>query len=1016
MRTNNKNPIGSEWRKWDLHVHTPISIVQNYGGNTDANWEKFISDLESLPDEFKVIGINDYFFIDGYIKVLNYKKEGRLKNIDLILPVIEFRTSTFTGTDGRLKKINFHVIFADESLLKHEIIQQQFLNGLSSKFKLKPGVPGSQWSGIISQKSIKDFGAKIKSSVPSTELHKYGSDKEEGFNNLVVNEQDIYELLRSSYFSIENRRMYLTAIGKTEWDQLKWSDSSIALKKDTINSVDLIFSSSESIENYIKAKGKLEEQQVNSLLLDCSDAHYYSDVHEQKDRIGKCFTWLRSDPSFEGLKQILYEQDRIFVGDLPPKLKAIKKNPENFINVIKIKTSSDDNEWFDKVSEIPLNPSLVSIIGNKGSGKSALADILGSTGNANTEEFSFLKNDKFLKHPSKNKYEAEILFKDNYSATKSLINPQHIEKIPSKVIYFSQSFVNKLCDDEDTTRLQNEIARVIFSHIPNEERLNTNSLVDLIRKKTEAIDKRLIEERGKLNQISTQIISLEGLLNYPDKKNKIENLLKEKERLLKETRKNKPSDISKPTEGQNKEILEELNNKKEELQKNNENKLRSTKKLTNINNDIFELSGVADDIKEFQRKYDDLKKETIEKKTFINTHLDFEKIISINVDLHPLTEIIKKLKIAASKLDGEVKTFKKKIISLKKSIEELENKLTEKQRKYQKNIKDIENWKIKIKAIEGDNETKDSIIYLKKQIKFFEEELPKKFENIIEIRNKQSILILNLIEEKKNVYPYLFKYARIYSEAKAEEFSINLSDFLQFDSRYTLSNIFKTDFFDFINQKYAGTFHTLEKGNEQIEKILGKVNLNTINSILALPGKLIDALKKDFSVTPPKNTDYESQILENKKLEFYNFLFGFSYLNPSFNITYGGKVIDYLSPGEKGTLLLIFYLLIDKDKRPIIIDQPEDNLDNETVYKKLVKFIKSVKNDRQIIIVTHNPNLAIVCDSEQIIYCHINKDVNNLVQYTSASIENLEMRDAAINVLEGTKPAFNNRKNKYEIV
>src|SRR3990167_340977 len=68
-----KHPFkrGSEWRKWDLHVHTPASLVHHYGGNDDVAWESFISDLENLPTEFSVIGINDYLFIDGYKKVIN---------------------------------------------------------------------------------------------------------------------------------------------------------------------------------------------------------------------------------------------------------------------------------------------------------------------------------------------------------------------------------------------------------------------------------------------------------------------------------------------------------------------------------------------------------------------------------------------------------------------------------------------------------------------------------------------------------------------------------------------------------------------------------------------------------------------------------------------------------------------------------------------------------------------------------------------------------------------------------
>ena len=85
-------PAGSTWKKWDLHVHTPASVVHNYPGTNEEAWEAFLLDLEALPPEFKVIGINDYIFIEGYERVRKAKMDqGRLANIDLILPVIELR-------------------------------------------------------------------------------------------------------------------------------------------------------------------------------------------------------------------------------------------------------------------------------------------------------------------------------------------------------------------------------------------------------------------------------------------------------------------------------------------------------------------------------------------------------------------------------------------------------------------------------------------------------------------------------------------------------------------------------------------------------------------------------------------------------------------------------------------------------------------------------------------------------------------------------------------------------------
>src|ERR1700730_14032346 len=119
----------------------------------------------------------------------------------------------------------------------------------------------------------------------------------------------------------------------------------------------------------------------------------------------------------------------------------------------------------------------------------------------------------------------------------------------------------------------------------------------------------------------------------------------------------------------------------------------------------------------------------------------------------------------------------------------------------------------------------------------------------------------------------------------------------------------------------------------------------------------------------------------------------------------GDKELNQLSPGERGLLLLVFYLLVDKDDIPLVIDQPEENLDNQTIYKILVTCIKTAKQRRQVIMVTHNPNLAVVCDAEQIICASCDKP-NNLFSYVSGAIESPEIKAKDVEILEGTKPAF----------
>ena len=81
-----------------------------------------------------------------------------------------------------------------------------------------------------------------------------------------------------------------------------------------------------------------------------------------------------------------------------------------------------------------------------------------------------------------------------------------------------------------------------------------------------------------------------------------------------------------------------------------------------------------------------------------------------------------------------------------------------------------------------------------------------------------------------------------------------------------------------------------------------------------------------------------------------------------------GRPVEFekASPGQQASALL--ELLLNQSAGTLIIDQPEENLDNQTIYKILVTCIKTAKQRRQVIMVTHNPNLAVVCDAEQIIY------------------------------------------------
>jgi len=507
------DPRGSLWRVWDLHVHTPDSIIQKYGPQNDETWEKFIENLESLPHSIRVLGINDYIFLDGYRRVLSEKKKGRLSNIDLLLPVIELRLDKFGGTDSNLNRVNFHVIFSDE--LSVDTIQEQFINALTSNYVLSPEYDGSsiKWGGAPTKNSLEDLGNKVIESVPQKERRNFGTPIIEGFNALSVSLDNVRKLLDGPYL----KGKHLTAVGKTEWWNIKWNDKSIAEKKNIINSADLVFVASDGAKNYQRAKESLKAAGVNDRLLDCSDAHSLISSKE-KDRLGNCFTWLKADPTFQGLKQVIIEpEERIFVGEMPPQVSAVENNKTKYVKSVSVKKVTGGNKttseiWFN--AKAPLNHGLVAIIGNKGSGKSALGDILGLLGNSRQQRaFSFLHSEKFKK-PPENKakfFEAKIEWESGESWVRNLdytVDTSDVERIK----YIPQNYFEDICNQLgsiEETAFDKELKKVIFSHVSEPDKLAKSNLDELISYKTGELKDAINVAKRNLEKINQQIVDLE---------------------------------------------------------------------------------------------------------------------------------------------------------------------------------------------------------------------------------------------------------------------------------------------------------------------------------------------------------------------------------------------------------------------------------------------------------------------------------------------------------------------------
>lgn len=915
--TTDTNSRGSEWRKWDLHVHTPESLEHNFqkNSNNDNVWESYIKDLESLPDEIKVLGINDYIFLDGYKKILEYKSQGRLNNIDLILPVIELRLAKFCG-HKQFVRVNYHVVFSNE--IDACVIEQQFINALTSKYKLDPNCGQKTWGGVITKDNLRNLGASIKSTVPEEKLSNYGTDLIEGFNNLNLEVSNIEEALNnaSQYF----KGKYLTAIGKTEWDAFPWGDTSIAEKKTIINSADIIFTASENLENHKKGKNKLIESGVNSLLLDCSDAHTNSWNTTSKDRIGNCNTWIKADPTFEGLKQILYEPEaRVRIQESKPEEKSVYQVIDSIL--------LDKNEFWK--GEIRLSENLNTIIGGRATGKSTLLQTIAKKINP-----LFEKTEAFIDN---NLDGITINWKDGEISDKHDID------------IFSQGYMFSIANNnEKTTKLINDILQG-KEHYSLIEKYNSDnvdldgiisSLVHNAFRLQSEIDsiKSTLKEKGDKIGIEKQI----DILN-----NRIKDLsgsfLTEEERNTYQTNIKEIAEIEQEIETKKKDVIIVEDFK--------------TKSIINLS-------------------YSD---------SFINlsssTKFDIENIyneIRTNVDAY-----------WAQRIDEE-KTNLLRIIDTNRAKEETikQSELFKKCFEYYEKNKELNDVHEKIKI---ETTKLNDIIKIEKQLN-----------DKIKLRKQIESQIIDSHKLYKN------NIDNLSTELKIDHDNVSINAVVSYNPN---------DMQQFLEQRLS------LKGRERQEYIkkLSEQYENDIEN--QCRNFLSKALNNDIEY---KNS-YDSKAVVSE-------FFAKNWFSYSFDLIYQNDSFAAMSPGKKAFVILKLLLEFSDKKCPILIDQPEDSLDNRAIYNELVQYIRTMKTERQIILVTHNPNIVVGADAENVIVANQHGDKNEnrdgyKFQYINGSLENItpidknsnfvlekkSIREHVCEILEGGEEAFQKREQKYNL-
>lgn len=1007
-----RNPqSGAEWRRWDLHVHTPASIVHGYPG--DDPWSAFLSDLADLP-EGSVVGINDYVFVDGYRRVVAERNAGYLGNLAAVFPVVELRTDNLVGTDGHLSKINLHVIFSD-ALTPEEIVGQ-FINGLGPSYFLDQAAPSQvSWSGVPTRESLEALGAKIREGVPHDKRGDFSeTDLELGYNNLVVSISNVRTLLASPTF--KNRA--LLAVGRAEWESMRWTPQSIALKKSIINGCSIVFVAADSVDAYEGARQKLRDAAVNDKLMDCSDAHYLSST-DQKDRVGNNLTWINADPTFYGLLHAITEFDqRVFVGSEPPKIASLRERPSLHLRHVEIRPSSVTSEdhatpFFD--ARVPLNPGFVAVVGNKGMGKSALLDVIGLVAASQNEpDFTFLSEKRF-RNPQANMakwYTASIEWVDGAISERGLNEHPHADE-PERVTYLPQQLIDTICSADPGPageRFAEELATVLFAHVPLAERLGAKTLAELVAQRSTAIRQRLDVLRAELEEQNRIVIELERR-SRPQTRQQVEAQIELLRERLTGLDKTKPSEAGDPPDTLSPEFttyrstIEELRHEVEEVAKEIEIQTREESRLVA---ELDAISQLATALETLSGQLEELRRVHAARLALLGLSID--DLITFEVHGSLLEEARRGrnqlIEEVREKLTPEVAgSLPARQVALRDQIRELEERLDKPSREYDSSVKQYQEWSEARGAIEQGTPTEPGITQREAELKELDA-LPGRLEEAKRRRAERVADIHQALRQLAELHAELYAPARAFidnhplASAAQLEFGVSLVD-----------TGFADRFFDIYARNVTGTFYGGDEGAAAVRELLLATDFDDSDSVLAFVGSIDRAIHEDLRSKEPVPIDPERAVRSGYRLEeLYDLIFGLSYLSPKYLLQYSGTPIEELSPGEKGTLLVMFYLLVDPSQRPLLLDQPDENLDNQTIKDLLVPTIKEARQRRQVIVVTHNPNVAVVADADQMIVATFD---GTTFSYASGSLESPEINRAAIDILEGTWPAFMNREEKY---
>lgn len=984
---------GSEWRRWEPHIHAPGTVMNNQFTGPTA-WEDYLSALEVAAPVIEAIAVTDYYVTETYQQVLKYKAAGRLPAASLIFPNVELRLDVATAKGGF---VNLHLFVCPEDA-DHIAELQRLLSRLH--FTMQQDRYDCTRADLIrlgkkADPTIVDDGAALA----------YGA------NQFKVNFRQLREVFGESGWAKKNI-VIAVAGGATDGTSGVREAADQTIRREIEGFADVIFASSQAQREFWLGQRDLDPKEIRTRYGGLKPCLHGSDAHKLEDvatPFGDRFSWIKGGLEFDSLRQACIDpRGRAHVGAEPP----TSATPSQVISEIQIV----DAPWL-QTPTIPLNAGLVAIIGARGSGKTALADMIAAGCDSISDEAwaaDEWANPSFLvrARPLIGQGKVKVSWAAGDPSTRSLDGSDANGPMSyPRARYLSQQFVEELCSSSGLTDgLLREIERVIFEAHPDHDRDGALDFAELLEHR--ASRHRLARDREAeavsqiSERISTELEKEKLVASY-------EALVAQKKKLVDAYTADRAKLVSAGSE--------------KRAQRHTElagatNEVRST--LRQYTNQRQTFLALQDEVKDLRRNQ---APEALRQTQSRHTHsgmseeqwaafiLDYKGKVDDN-----LTGYVKWVDGKIAELKGtspapgdpntaffpddtDLSTLSQAVLEAEMArLEKLVSSDKETQRQYTALSGRIATETAAMQTLTGKLDdskgAKDRARDLQTQR---EEAYGRAFDALVAeqtvLKDLHGPLMARLAAASGTLKKLSFSVARVADVAQwadqAEEGLIDLRKGGAFRGKGTL----------------------LQKANEVLKQAWETGSSAEVVSAMAEFRRLYQKELLDHS--PVAHTEQAEFRAWSKR--FAQWLFSTDHIDIHYGIEYDGVDIRKLSPGTRGIVLLLLYLALDDgDGRPLIIDQPEENLDPKSVFEELVGLFIEAKSNRQVIMVTHNANLVINTDADQIIIAESGPHPHGAlppITYQSGGLENAEIRKAVCDILEGGEGAFQERARRLRV-